>query len=115
MVLVTAEQVANALAEKAREAGLLISIGELSSADGVFRQTARLTAFAKDVPETIRALRPGDIVGPIQCSCGWLLVQVDRRQKALPDPETLEAVTNAVYQAWLQSCRASATIKWHWS
>lgn len=74
------------------------------------------TRWETDLPEALRGVPVGQVVGPEQApDGGYLSGAVLSRTPAVRDAETLEAAGRAAFADWLAERRAAATVEWHWS
>jgi putative peptide maturation system protein len=63
----------------------------------------------------IFAASPGDVVGPLEGEGGFDLVRVIEHETVdLADVATRNAVSDALFDAWLTTQRAAAHIEWFW-
>ncbi|MFF3439916.1 TIGR04500 family putative peptide maturation system protein [Streptosporangium sp. NPDC002721] len=73
------------------------------------------TRWEAELPEALRGVEPGRVVGPVELPDGGFLTgAVLSRSPAGDDAETLAAAGRAAFTGWLAERRAAATIEWHW-
>jgi hypothetical protein len=72
------------------------------------------TMFVVDLPNELREISSGEVVGPVRSNDGFVLGEGYWRRPAEIDTDTVQAVKTAAYRDHLRRRRQQTEVKWHW-
>jgi putative peptide maturation system protein len=107
---------ADFVASRAREVGLLAAVQTIAM-DGsahTGRLQARLSAQRRrELAPSLRAAKPGTIVGPFSVSGGFAIAQVLHGCPARFDADTQAAIEDKLFDDWLDERRRTLDVRWY--
>jgi putative peptide maturation system protein len=80
----------------------------------VLFQTIRRGTATDDPRAAVFAAAPGDFVGPVPVTDGYVVYRVLTIVPARLDEETREVIREVLFKEWLAEKRRVATIEWNW-